>query len=133
MARAARQVTVDLKRVFMRRSLSCLCLPQLQLGRCCQRYGYFKAALFNCPIPSRGGLGSVDYLPLSLCIKDHARHFTFRVYEQHIDRRFKELTLHALCQHRAIPMSLLLGAGVYSETIRDPYRSIDVSMMGITN
>src|SRR5215472_6082821 len=51
------------------------------------------------------------------------RHFTACVYEQHIDGRLKELTLHALCQHLAMPMILLAGRW---RILRDHERPISV-------
>jgi len=53
--------------------------------------------------------------PLSGCIESNACHFTTRVREQQIDGRFKELALHALSQHVAIPMILSPAIGVYSQ------------------
>jgi hypothetical protein len=49
--------------------------------------------------------------PPPLCVEYCSRLFASSVDEQHIDRRFKKLTLHALRKHLAIPMIRLAGHG----------------------
>src|SRR5262245_13715862 len=48
-------------------------------------------------------------LSLSVSVEHNACCFASGVHEQHIDGRFKELVLHALRQHLAIPMIILAG------------------------
>lgn len=64
--------------------------------------------------------------PLTPGVEQNARHLTPGVYEQHVDGQLKELALHTLGEDCAIPMIFLAGYGCIS----DPYRSIDVRIMG---